>query len=78
MIFNSFVENSEGAVADGDGVCGIIWFFLSDALGEWILMLLFVFFEVAHIEVLLVASLYLADVLPPLLLVLQVHLNVLL
>lgn len=78
MIFNPFVENSEGAVADGDGVSGIIWFFLSDALGEWILMLLFVFFEVAHIEILFVASLYLADVLPPLLLVLQVHLNVLL
>ena len=78
MIFDPFVENPEGAVADGDGVYGIIWFFLSDALKEWILMLLFVFFEVAHIEVLFVTSLYLANVLPPLLLILQVHLNVLL
>lgn len=48
-----------------------------EALTDWVVVFLLMFFQVAHIEILLVTSLYLTDKLLPPLLVLEVDLDVL-
>ena len=78
MILYPLIEYPENAVADGDGIRWIIRFLLPETFREGILMFLFVFFEIAHIEVLFIAALNLTNVFSPLLLILQVHLHVLL
>jgi hypothetical protein len=78
MIIEPFVQNAKGAIANNNGVSRIVGLPLAKALPHRVLMLLLVLLQVAHVQVLLVASLDLTHVLPASLLVLQMDLHMLL
>jgi hypothetical protein len=77
MVLVSLMENSKGAVADGESKGGEVRFLLADALAEGVLVLLLMFFEIAHVEVLFIAALDFTNIPLPFFLVLEVHLHVL-
>jgi len=78
MFLIFLIQDPEIAGADIEAEHWEIWFLLNQTFSQRVFVLLLVLFEVAHIEILLVAALYLADVFSAFLLVFEVNLHVLL